>query len=181
MSKARIIIISGACGTGKSTIARILAEQSGYERAVNVHTDDFYAYIKKGYVSPWKPEAEQQNTVVAETLAVCAENFAKGGYEVYVDGVIGPWFLDPWIKAARGGTDIYYIILRPDLHTAVSRGVNRKGPHDLTDAAVIEKMWAAFADAGLYEAHVIDTSAQTIEESVTAIKSMLDGDCLRIY
>ena len=37
-----------------------------------------------------------------------------GVYEVYVDGIIGPWFLKPWIQLARAGMDVRYIVLRPD-------------------------------------------------------------------
>lgn len=38
---ARIVIVSGACGTGKTSIARLLAKNSTYDYAVHIHTDDF--------------------------------------------------------------------------------------------------------------------------------------------
>ena len=44
---AKIVIISGACGTGKSTISKLLAESSPCQRSLRIHTDDFYEYIKK--------------------------------------------------------------------------------------------------------------------------------------
>lgn len=50
---ARIVIISGACGTGKSSSSRLLAEKSPYDCAVHIHSDDFYQYIRKGYIAPW--------------------------------------------------------------------------------------------------------------------------------
>ena len=50
---ARIVIISGACGTGKSSVSRLLAETSAYEHAVHIHMDDFYQYIRKVYIAPW--------------------------------------------------------------------------------------------------------------------------------
>ena len=180
MLNTRIVIISGPCGTGKSSVAGMLAENSVYERAVHVHTDDFYGYIRKGYIGPWLAESKDQNTVVAETIAVCAASFAEGGYEVFIDGVIGPWYLEPWIKVAHTGINVYYILLRPDLQTTLLRGVNRKGPYDLVDPVVIEKMWKEFADTGLYESHVIDTTNHTVKESVKAIKDMLNENKLRI-
>lgn len=49
---ARIVIVSGACGTGKTSIACLLAKNSTYAYAVHIHTDDFYQYIGRGYPLP---------------------------------------------------------------------------------------------------------------------------------
>ena len=47
---ARIVIVSRACGTGKTSIARLLAKNSTYAHAIHIHTDDFYQYVRKGYM-----------------------------------------------------------------------------------------------------------------------------------
>ena len=54
----QIVIISGSPGAGKSTVSPIIAKNSLYERAVCIHTDDFYGYIRKGkgFIEPWKLE-----------------------------------------------------------------------------------------------------------------------------
>jgi hypothetical protein len=117
---ARIVLISGSPGTGKTSISRILAETSDYACAVHIHTDDFYQYIRKGYVSPWLNGAGDQNETVIESVVVSAKRFSAGGYEVFVDGVIGPWFLEPWIDIAKEGVDVRYIVLRPSEQETVS-------------------------------------------------------------
>lgn len=61
---ARIVIISGACGTGKSSSSRLLAEKSPYDCAVHIHSDDFYQYIRKGYIAPWLEGSGKQNEVI---------------------------------------------------------------------------------------------------------------------
>lgn len=61
---ARIVIISGACGTGKSSSSRLLAEKSPYDCAVPIHSDDFYQYIRKGYIAPWLEGSGKQNEVI---------------------------------------------------------------------------------------------------------------------
>ena len=94
--EGRIVILSGPPGAGKSTAARALAERSDLARAVHFHTDDFYGYIRKGYVDPWLPEASHQNEVIANALVAVSGAYAAGGYEVFVDGIVGPWLLAPW-------------------------------------------------------------------------------------
>ena len=80
MNATPIVIISGPPGSGKSSVARRLAEQSPSERAVHMHTDDFYRSIRKGYVATWLPEAQEQNIIVLDAFAASATRYAWGGY-----------------------------------------------------------------------------------------------------
>ena len=119
---SRIVIVSGPPGAGKSTIARRLAETAPGPLAVHMHTDDFYADICKGYVEAWKPESRAQNTAVMQGLAAAAAAYAGGGYQVFVDGIVGPGFFDPWKHtAAARGLDLRFVVLRPDEPATVAR------------------------------------------------------------
>ena len=44
MNQGRIIVITGAPGTGKTTTASAVAKESDLEKSVHMHTDDFYRY-----------------------------------------------------------------------------------------------------------------------------------------
>lgn len=178
---AKTVIVSGACGTGKSTISKLLAENSSCKMTVCIHTDDFYDYIKKDYIDPWKNEAGDQNEVVVNAVTASAKQFLAGGYEVYVDGVIGPWFLEQWLKLADEGCDVRYVVLRPDEENTVFRAANREQRKEFPlDDEAVRKMWRMFSELGEYEENVVDTTNQTISESAEYIRKLLEDGGFRI-
>lgn len=178
---AKIVIISGACGTGKSTVSKLLAENSRCQFAVRIHTDDFYDYVRKGYIDPWKDEAGDQNEVVVNAVTASAKQFLTGGYEVYIDGVIGPWFLEQWLKLADKGFDVRYVVLRPDEESTVFRAANREQRAEFPlDEEAVRKMWRMFSELGEYEANVVDNSNQTVSESAETIQKLLEDGGFRI-
>ena len=109
MKRRRIIIITGAPATGKTTTAAIIAKESDLEKSVHIHTDDFYHYLSKGAIPPHLPESNNQNLVVIEAFLAAAKRYAQDGYDVIVDGIIGPWFLEPWLKVVQEHYEVHYM------------------------------------------------------------------------
>ena len=176
---ARIVIVSGPCGAGKSTLSGLLAENSENRTAAHIHTDDFYGYIRKGFIPPWEPESNAQNATMIRAIAACAEEYCRGGYEVFIDGVVGPWFLEDWRRLAEKGLDVRYVILKPDLQETIRRADTRELAPRLSRETV-EHMWNDFAHLGEYEANAIDTTGQTPEESAGTIRRMLENGAFRL-
>ena len=65
---ARIVLISGAAGVGKTTLSKLLAENSEYDHAVCLQYDGFNDFILKGFKPPWLTEARNQNETVFKTI-----------------------------------------------------------------------------------------------------------------
>jgi len=159
-----ILILTGPPGSGKSTIARSLANEEPGPR-VWLHADDFWAAIGAGAMEPWRVEAHSQNVVVISALASAAAAFADGGYLVIVDGIVGPWFLDPF---RRLGRSLRYVVLRPAAGVALCRAKARA--EGLAQSGPILDLHRQFSSLGDLERYVLDTTLQTPEETLNAVR-----------
>lgn len=165
--RGRVTVLTGPPGAGKSTVAHLLADR--LSPSVHLHGDDFWRCIRRGRVVPYLPEAHQQNRVVLQVLASAAFGYADGGYQVICDGVVGPWFIDPFRAAARErALPLSYVVLRPDRHTTLERATNRDGDA-LTDPEPIRSLHGQFSDLGAYEAHVLDSTGLTAEATADSV------------
>ena len=173
MEKGRIVIVAGAPGTGKSTVSAIIAEESDMEKSVYMHTDDFYHYLSKGAIPPHLPESNEQNLIVIEAFLESAKRFARGGYDVIVDGIIGPWFLKPWQSLVREHYEVHYIILRASKEETLKRAVERSKLDRKTNIELVETMWEQFCNLGIYESNVVDTTNYSIQETVSAVQEKI--------
>ncbi|OXM71647.1 AAA family ATPase [Amycolatopsis vastitatis] len=164
-----LLILTGPPGAAKSTVARLVTEDAP-RPAVHLHTDSFYVWIRTGFVAPSLPEAARQNDVVLGVIAEAACGYARGGYDVVLDGVVGPWALPPFRDAAkRDGLDLFYVVLRPNLEVILARGTARDTA-ELTEVEPLTGMHAAFGGLGELEPHVIDTTEHTVQETAGVVR-----------
>jgi cytidylate kinase len=166
---SEVTILTGPPGAGKTTVAALLATDAEVP-TVHLVTDLFYRSIRTGFVLPFLPAAQQQNEVVIEAIVGTVATFARGGYDVVVDGILGPWFLPPFrALAGHEQQKVSYVVLRPDLTTTLARATARAG-HELKDTDAITGLHAAFAQLGNLEGHAIDTGGLDPGQTAAAVR-----------
>ena len=173
MEQGRILVITGAPGTGKTTISSIIAKESDMEKSVHMHTDDFYHYLSKNAIAPHLPRSNAQNLVVIESFLEAAKRFSRGGYDVIVDGIIGPWFLAPWQNIVQEGYEVHYIILRTNKEETMKRAIERSKLDRDTNIELVQTMWEQFCNLGIYEKNVVDTTNFSISDTVLVVKEKI--------
>jgi energy-coupling factor transporter ATP-binding protein EcfA2 len=146
-----LIVVTGPPGAGKTTVSRVLSGM--FEHSAQVAGDDFFGFIDQGYLAPWTTAAHHQNEIVISAAAAAVGQLAAGGYIVVYDGVIGPWSVDDFARAADLSR-LHYAVLLPPQPMCLQRISSRTG-HGFTDLDAARHMYTDFAKADLDRRHIL--------------------------
>ena len=180
LSGVALFVISGVSASGKSTVARLLAER--FERGVCVPGDTIRAMIASGRVDVRPdsgPEALRQLTLRYAGALRVADVFLHGGFDVVVeDVIIGPILRD--FLGLVPVPEFHLVFLDPDAAAIERRERERDriayGPGRWSVGGLQAVLREETDRIGLW----LDTTRQSAEQTVEAILTDLDASRVRL-
>ena len=160
MPPGQLLLLTGAPGCGKTTIAPLVADHAPLSACLDL--DWFFAKLRSGALEPWREQAHQQNRVVLSAAASAVATFTAGGYFTVADGILNPFMLDLFVSACEPlGIELNYAVLRAPLPGVLARVQARVSEPEhrgaLADPTVVQALWDRFEAHGIDDRHRVDS------------------------
>ncbi len=183
MPAAPLLLLTGSPGTGKTTVAPLVADR--HELSVCLDLDWFFAKLRRGAIEPWRAEAHAQNRVVLGAAAEAVAAFADGGYFTVAEGILYPFMLDLFAAAcAPHGIALNYAVLTAPIGVVQQRVQDRTVEPEhagaLADAAVVDDLWTQFERHGVAERHRVGCGERTPAAVAEEIDRRFEEGALRL-
>jgi AAA domain len=169
-------LVTGAQGSGKSTVSDLLAQQ--FERGIHVRGGQFYRWAVRGWVH-WTPINDPDRQTEATRLldlryrlsAMVADEYAGAGFTTVVQDNIYGADVVKWLGSVTS-RPLHLVVLRPTIEVVASRDESRRRDtgkvayrNGFTPAENDAHLATTPRDLGLW----LDTSRQTPQETVDEI------------
>ncbi|MEX2006833.1 MAG: AAA family ATPase [Candidatus Saccharimonadales bacterium] len=162
-----VLAITGASGSGKSTVAEKLAKQ--IDHCVNIDADHIKHMVVSGFYKDEKNPAGwgfNQWGLVGDSIGLLADNFLKEGYKVIING-----YLDKpaWTNLQKHLAITHRVLLLPKLETVTQRDAGRREDARMGGEAVGEHH-SHFSNDNFFQDFIkLDTTDHTLDETVSKI------------
>lgn len=159
------VLLIGAAGAGKTTVAKYWAERRAVPTA-HISLDDVREWVRSGFADPqtgWNDHSEAQYRLARRTCGFSARNFLANGISCIVDDAVFPdrpvIGLGGWKRHV--GPGLIPVVLLPGLEIVLERNAARSGNRRLSDEEVarIHGRMAGWYGSGL---PIIDNSRQDV-------------------
>lgn len=170
---SKIVIITGPSGAGKSTVAKEISEHLQGTWAL-ISQDGVREHVKAGYRhadGEWDDETKRQWEA---SIAICCDmirRYREANINCVVDIFAPPSEFEKWSRILKE-LEYKLIVLLPSIDKAVHRNANREL---MMKESKIRENHAWFTKWESSEAVVIDTTNQTIAETVESIEAAIGG------
>jgi hypothetical protein len=109
-------------------------------------------------------------------LAKVSVSYAEAGYFVILDGIVGPWFISPFLKLS---VPVHYLVLRPNVDIAIER-CRLRGGDTLADPIAIAALHQQLSCLGEFERHALVTGCDDQEEVLQKVTSAITSGSYRL-
>nr|WP_179816145.1 AAA family ATPase [Allostreptomyces psammosilenae] len=166
------VLLIGAAGAGKTTVARHWAEHRPVPTA-QISLDDVREWVRAGFADPragWNENSEAQYRLARRTCGFAARNYLANGISCIVDDAVFPdqpaVGLGGWKRHI--GPELLPVVLLPGLEVVLERNARRTGTRRLSDEEVasIHGRMAGWYGSGL---PIIDNSRLDVAETAAML------------
>lgn len=171
----KIIFITGAAGSGKSTIGRLVAER--LPKSLLLPVDQLREMMVNGVALPdgrgWTDEAIQQFHWARLTATYMAQLYADQGVDVVIDDVcVPPGFAEQYATLFADPA-VQRILLLPTEAALVERLGQRGGPYDHFLVSFVPEIYRSLEALPKDGWIVLDSGEWTIEQTVREVLSRI--------
>ncbi len=161
------LVLSGAPGAGKTTVAQAVA--ASLMRSAIVAGDDVSRMVASGWVGPvGKPadEAERQLLLRGRNICSLANNFSEAGFFPIIDHVVPEAQVLGRLLEWLVPRPVLFVTLAPSHGVTVQRNTSRPAREQIDyDTSALHEQMAVMRDLGWW----LDTSAQDAAETVNLV------------
>lgn len=161
---AKLYVITGPAGVGKSTVSKMLAERSS--KSVFIDGDEIYHHVVGGYAPAWK-----EGNHLDIFWKVCIDmmrTYLEAGYDVVFNYIINPTNIE-LIKVSLNSFTIKFTVLMVDEETLLERDSLRAEDCQMKERCIV--LLNSFKNKGFNEKNILDTSKLSAEETVQIIEN----------
>lgn len=159
---AKLYVVTGPAGVGKSTISRKLAEAS--PKSALIEGDDLYAQIVGGYVNPWE-EGNFLDTFWKLSLS-SIRVYLEDGFDVVFNYIISPEQLN-MIREEFSDHEVRFTVLLVDEETIIERDSRRSDEYQMKERCIV--LLNEFKDHNYPENFILDTSHLSVDETAALV------------
>lgn len=175
MQKAKIIIVTGPSGAGKTTTCRKFLESANGEWAY-INQDEIRQLVVAGYESAddytknWNEKTKKQWEVSIPICADMAKRYNEHTINCIVDIFAPPDEFNEW-KKYLSGVSYELVVLLPDVHTAVARNASRDKRSRLKENKIRQNhaLFESWLSTG---SRVIDNSNTTLDDVIDQLRDI---------
>lgn len=161
---AKLYILTGPPGVGKSTVSKKLAER--LPKSALIEGDEIYHQVVGGYAPAWK-----EGNHLDLFWKICLDmirTYLENGYDVVFNYIVNPYNLE-FITNCLEEFEIKFTVLLVDEKTLLARDSMRDVECQMKERCIT--LLNSFKNKGFDEKYLLDSSNLSVDETVDFIEN----------